>query len=301
MSSIRQAVRELSNRGDVFSCPVRLDSVTTVSPGLLRVRVTGPGLADYHDPRPADAFKIAIPVHGGPVDFPGRRGDRLPIWNKGPRPLLRAFTVRGVAEDRSWLDFDAWWHGDAYAAGWLRRAPAGTEIGISGMRREFVPGAGVERHVLVGDACALPAVAAIVESLPGGTPVTAVLGVADAGDRAVLPERSGLDLHWTSSSAPAGSGTDLAAAVRRILPEPAGERLQVWIGAEAGVVREVRRYVLDRQLVVRDDLHASAYWKAGEDSTVRDEALLTAYQRLVADGASATDPDTRELAELGAS
>lgn len=57
----------------------------------------------------------------------------------------------------------------------------------------------------------------------------------------------------------------------------------------------------DRGLVDRDDLRASAYWKAGEDSTVRDAALLAEYQRLVADGASATDPDTRELAELGAS
>ncbi|GAB3756184.1 siderophore-interacting protein [Microlunatus parietis] len=301
MSSIRQAVRELSNRGDVFTCPVRIDSVTTISPGLLRIRVTGPGLTDYRDPRPADAFKIAIPVDGGPIDFPGRRSDRLPVWNDGPRPLLRAFTVRGVAEDRSWLDFDAWWHGDAYTAGWLRRAPDGTEIGISGMRREFVPALGVDRHVLVGDACALPAVAAIVESLPDGTAVTAVLGVADEADRAVLPERSRLDVHWTSNSSPYGSDTELAAAVRHALPEPTGERLQVWIGAEAGVVREVRRYVLDHDLVARDDLHASAYWKAGEDSTVRDAALLTEYQRLVADGASATDPDTRELAELGAS
>ena len=301
MTTIRHTIRELSAAGDVFTSPVRVESVRPISSGLVRIRVSGAGLSAYTDPRSADAFKLAIPVVGGTAEFPGRRTDRLPVWGDGPRPVLRAFTVRAVAPDRTWLDFDAWRHGDGYFTGWLRSATAGDEIGLSGMRREFHPGDGVDRHLLVGDACALPAIITIAESLPAGMPVTAVIGVADASDRELLAGRPGLDVHWVSDSAPAGAGSVLADAVVRSLPEPTGERIQAWIGAEAGVVREVRRHVLDRLGVHRDDLHAAAYWKAGEDSTARDAVLLSTYQRLVADGGSATDPDSREFADLDAS
>jgi hypothetical protein len=50
--------------------------------------------------------------------------------------------------------------------------------------------------------------------------------------------------------------------------------------------------------VSADDLHATAYWKAGLDSEARDGADLVRYESELAAGADPTDPAVRERVEL---
>ena len=89
---------------------------------------------------------------------------------------------------------------------------------------------------------------------------------------------------------------DLVAAVRQ--GERPNGRTQAWIAAEAGVVRELRRFVVGELGVARDVLHAAAYWKSGLDSTEGDAVLLERYREEVAAGADVSDPDVRERVEL---
>ena len=72
----------------------------------------------------------------------------------------------------------------------------------------------------------------------------------------------------------------------------------MWITAEAGVVRELRRYILDELGVDRDDVHASAYWKAGRTSDSRDEEMLTGYRQAVREGLDTCGPEVITEIEL---
>nr|WP_255430312.1 siderophore-interacting protein [Streptomonospora sp. PA3] len=165
------------------------------------------------------------------------------------------------------------------------------------MRREFHPGTGVDRHLLIGDSSALPAIAAITESLPPHVPAAVYLAVGNGSDRDLLPRRGGVAVHWVEGASPSGSRSPLQRAVQD--NETACGRTQVWLAAEAGVVRELRRLVLGGLGVARTDLHSAAYWKAGLDSTRLDDAGLRRYEREIAAGADPYDPATREAVELG--
>ena len=299
LTSLRAEIRRLAREGaPAFTCPVAVQSVREVSASYARVTVGGAGLAAYRDVLPADAFKLMLPPGGhGTVDFPARGEDGLPYWPEGTRqPVLRAFTVRHFDPARLLLEFDVLRH-EGLASAWSRAAHPGDTIGLAGIRHEFHAAEGVTRHVLVGDASALPAVSAIIASLPAGTPAAVYVGVAEESDEALLPCRDDVEVHCVRGGSPTGPDSPLAAAVRAA--ERPGGRIQAWLAAEAGVVRNLRRWAVDDLGVARDDLHAAAYWKAGLNSTDADALHLARYGAEVERGADAADPDTRERVELG--
>lgn len=289
MSSVRRWLRELARRNQPFTVPVGVESVDRISAGFLRVTVRCERLDAYTERHPADAFKLLFPpAEDAGVDLPLRGDDRIPYWPDGTtQPVLRAFTVRCYDETTGRLAFDVADHESGYAMSWLRSGPVGSTVALSGMRREFAAGEGIDHQVLIGDTSSLPAIAAIVESLPPGPPVTAYLQVHHAADRELLPAPDRLTAHWVA---------DLATGVVAATP-PSG-RLQVWLAAEATAVRRIRRHVLQHWEVARDDLHASAYWKSGHDNTQFDAVQLTRYQAAVAEGQDILDPDVREALEL---
>lgn len=298
MTAIRREIHRLTAATAPVSCPVTLTSVREASEGFLRVVVSGGGLADYRDPLPADAFKILLPPDGaGTVDFPQRGEDGLPYWPEGARqPALRAFTVRHFDPVGSRIEFDVFRH-PGLAMSWLCSAQAGDVVGLGGMRRDFAAGTGVDEHLIAGDASALPAIAAIVESLAPTVPATVYLAAEHESDMSLLPRRAHVTVHRVGGGgSPAGRGSPLERAVRQH-----GERrgrVQAWLAAEAAVVREMRRVVLGELGVSRDDLQAAAYWRAGSDSTRVDAVNLQRYQREVDAGGDVTDPDVRERIDL---
>lgn len=291
MTSIRDGIRRLTKQASPpFSCPVTVESLTRVSQTFVRVAVRGDGLSSYTDVLPADAFKVLLPPDAtGPVAFPQRGDDGLPYWPDGMRrPQLRAFTVRHFDPDSLLLEFDIALHADGFATRWVASARPGDVIGLSGMRREFAAGAGIDRHLLVGDATALPGIARIADALTPGATATVYLTEVDRSDRELIPAKRGVTVYWVSD-------TSLSQVIRQ--RESAGGRVQAWLAAEATVVRELRALVRDELGVARDDLHAAAYWKSGRDSTQTDALLLEKYQREAQTGSDLTDPDLRERIE----
>ncbi|MBB4930622.1 NADPH-dependent ferric siderophore reductase [Lipingzhangella halophila] len=297
MTSIRSEIRRVSQQGQLLSCRVTVESVTAVSEGYLRVAVTSDELVAYRDVRPADAFKLLLPPQGqGSVDFPERGEDGIPYWPEGTRqPVLRAFTVRRFEPALLRVEFDVARH-DGLTLRWLANAAAGDVIGLAGMRREFHAGTGVDHHVIIGDSSALPAVSAIVESLSPDVPASVYLAVDHDSDRALLPDRPHVTTFWVAGGSPVGHDSALERTVRRNWQGRG--RTQVWLAAEASVMRSLRRLVLDEHGVSRDDLHSAAYWKTGLDSTQLDDVQLRRYQEELATGADAADPDLRDRVEL---
>jgi NADPH-dependent ferric siderophore reductase len=295
MTAIRSEIRRVTRHGSpAFNCTVAVESVTWLSTGFRRVAVSGDGLAAYGDVLPADAFKIMIP-DGGPVALPERGADKIPYWRDGRQPLLRAFTVRHFDRTRNRVEFDAMVHDGGVAMTWLSTVQPGDVLGLGGMRHEFHAG-DVDRHLIVGDASALPAVAAIVESLEPGTPATVYLAADHDDDRALVPAKPGVTVHRVPGGSPTGAGSPLETAVRE--REQRDGKIQAWLAAEASVVRELRRFAVHDLAVGHDDLHAAAYWKAGVNSTDMDTVYLERYGREIAAGADVSDPDVREKVEL---
>ncbi|MBL7498849.1 siderophore-interacting protein [Frankia sp. CNm7] len=299
MAGIRQEIRRITRTGSArLACVVSVESVTVVSPGFARVTVRGDGLDAYRDVMPADAFKAMLPPDArSTVDGVEWDANGLPRWpSTGRAPLPRAFTVRRFDPAARRIEFDAMLHAGGLVRSWLDRARPGATIGLIGMRRDFYAGDGVTRHVIAADSSALPAVAAIVESLDPGVRATVYLAVDHDADLALVPARDGVEVVRVAGGSPAGAGSPLEKALRE--RERPGGRVQAWLAAEAGVVRALRRWALADLAVSIDDLHATAYWKAGLDSDARDGADLVRYGSELAAGGDPTDPGLRERVEL---
>lgn len=281
----RQALREvMADRGSrVVSCAVTYQGAVTVHRGYARVTVRGDGLAEYTDPRPGDAFKLHLPAHAGdavPVPAYNERG-RL-VWpvHLTDRPTARCFTVQSFDHARRELSFDALLHPGGATSRWLRGAEAGDILSLTGMRVEFVDAATATEHLLIGDDSSLPAIASIIAAIPERKAVTVLVLSSFSEDE--FPALDGASV-WRSRST-----AQLLEHLDALGPLDSGT--QVWIGAEASVVREVRRVLLNDGGIDRDALHASAYWKRGLDWEQTFDESLDRYLAGSAAGLDVGDP-----------
>lgn len=298
MTSIRAEIRRLTREAAArVTCPVTVESITPLTAHFRRVTVSAAALSACPGIRPTDAFKLMLPPRGREFTCPDSDEEGMPRWPDGQRPVLRAYTVRHVDADAGRLCFDVALHGGGLGTAWLAAARPGETAGLAGMRHEFHAVPGVDHHVLIADASGLPAAAAILELLRPHRRVSVFLETGDEADRDLVDGGHGAELTWRIGEPSHGSGSALAAAVREGLTTTEG-RAQVWIAAEAGVVRELRRHALADLGVDRDDLHASAYWKAGQTSESRDEHILARYRQAIRDGLDVSDPDVISTIEL---
>ncbi|MFF3500277.1 siderophore-interacting protein [Streptomyces sp. NPDC003247] len=225
---------------------VTVAEVTSVTPRLVRVRAEGD-------------------LTGWTADGPGAH---LKVFVPGPDGgnVMRTYTVRHVDADGGELTVEFGLHADGPATRWASAAAPGDTLEISGQARGgFFPRSGTSRIVILGDHCALPAIATILESLPDGTRAEAVIEVVGLEDRIDLDGPVGADITWTAESGRPGGQLVAFAKALTFSDEPT----EVWVGCEAGVMREIRRHLLasGAQLPTAPPvagapvLHTRAYWK----------------------------------------
>ncbi|MCV9994739.1 SIP domain-containing protein [Paeniglutamicibacter sp. ZC-3] len=154
---------------------------------------------------------------------------------------------------------------------------------------EFRRGA-AKRILLAGDETAAPAICSILEALPAGVTGHALIEVPDTGDIQGSSTRSGVSVQWL----PRGShphGELLAAAVRDIVAIPAAgavmtgadpedvdvdeqilwetatvstQPFYAWLAGEAGVIKEMRRYLVRDAGMDRKQVAFMGYWRRGK-------------------------------------
>jgi NADPH-dependent ferric siderophore reductase len=232
---------------------VAVQSVTRITPRLRRIVATGE-LEEWDPSKPGAHFKVFVPQP------------------ESAEAAMRTYTVRRFQPGSLTIDFAD--HSDGPATAWSRLAQEGSEFQISGMARSgFVAAAESEWCLFLADHAALPAVAAILESLPAGLRTLVVIELQDPVDALQLESDAELEIRWlTESGAP---GDQLVAAARELtLPDGSGE---IWVGCEAGQMRRIRAHLLDGLGVSPGALQTRAYWKqdvinhsdhdTGEDDT----------------------------------
>ncbi len=221
----------------------------------------------------------------------------LPEDRRNP---LRTYTVRAVRAEQAEIDVDVVRHDGGLAASWLIGAGVGATTAVLGPDARHPgpyvgqawspPGAGA-RLLVVGDETAVPAVANICAELPRDAVGEVVLEVPSAADFLDLAVPPRVRLTWVARGS-ADHGAALVVAVRIAaenvfgperpadqpaigepadadelweVPEdtPANGLPYAWVAGESGVVRQVRRLLVDDHGLTRRQLAAMGYWRRG--------------------------------------
>lgn len=217
---------------------------------------------------------------------------------------VRTYTVRAVRREAGEVDVDMVLHEpqedrEAPAARWALSAEIGAELMMLGPDARFDgPHGGLDFNapegaelLIGGDETAAPAIAAILERLPVTARGKAFIEVPEAAYALALDAPPEIEVHWLAREG-ADWGTRLipavteAAASLRIAPaletvedidvdietlwdlpeQTAPSEAYVWIGAEAGVVKALRRVIRQDLGLPKECGAFMGYWRAGRDA-----------------------------------
>ncbi|WP_436761539.1 siderophore-interacting protein [Streptosporangium sp. V21-05] len=290
-----------------------------LSPSFVRVTFGGEDLAGFADKGFDQRIKVILPLPDGSITPLGDGDDWYQRWRALPEELrnpIRTYTARAVRAGLRELDIDFVLHGESGPASrWATRVAPGDRAVVVGPNaaypgpvggQEWAPPAGVEHLLLAGDETAVPAIAAIVESLPGSVRATALLEVPEAADALPLDVRPGVKVTWlpregarhgdllipavrdTLGALTAPGGT---AAADKALPGAAspledvdvdeeilwevpeapevsgGGGLYAWLAGEAGMVKLLRRHLVQEAGIDRSSVAFMGYWRLGRSES----------------------------------
>lgn len=250
---------------------VAVQRVERLTPNAVRVTLGGEEFNDFAESGPASHVRLFFPP-------PGKNEVILPRWGaNGPelppgveRPVSRAYTPRRWDAEQKLLEIDFYLHGSGPASTWAAAVRPGDRVVVAGPRGLYRPHPATEWLLLAADESALPAVATILESLPPGFPVRAFLEVEDAAEEQALDTLAAAQVQWLHRAPGQFPGRALESALRAVdLPgggNLSGERVEIWVGCEAGVMRDIRRHLLHERGFNPGQLHTYGYWRQGESN-----------------------------------
>lgn len=294
--------------------PARVVRVRRLGPSFARVTFTGEQLREFGIGGLDQRIKLLLPQPGRTVaDVPGGP-DWYRRWQAMPddvRPTLRTYTVRAYRPEQAELDIDFVLHGigtghGGPAATWAAAAAPGDEAALLGPDRpgsgrmwgcEWAPPETARHLVIAGDETAVPAMAAIVESLPAAARGVVCAEVPTADDVQHWPAPRGVEVRWLVREHPAGTAPhgalleeSVTRAMRELCGRPAGAtgpsclddvdvdsallwevpdlgaepgELYGWLAGEAAVIKRLRRLLVQDHGVPRSAVAFMGYWRQG--------------------------------------
>ncbi|GAA2070630.1 siderophore-interacting protein [Microbacterium hatanonis] len=288
-------------------------AVRRLSPSFVRVTFGCDDFADFGTAGLDQRVKLLLPLADGSISDVGQRDEEAIAtgawyerWRNVPteeRSPLRTYTVRRVAPEAREIDVDFVVHHDAGPAGeWAANAHVGQELVVVGpdersehsrLGLDFHPGT-ARRLLLAGDETAVPAISAILESLPAGIEVDAFLEVPTTGDALTLDAPATHRVTWIPRE-DAAHGARLIAALEGwcaasgdVLARAAAPRPQVvddvdvdrdliwdspedaegdfyaWFAGEAATIKTLRRMLVSTGGVDRKRVAFMGYWRLGQ-------------------------------------
>ena len=238
--------------------------VEPLTPHMMRVVLAGEELEGFTTRGPAEHLKVNFPA-------PGESNVVLPEWGPdGPvlregqqRPMNRTYTPRRWNQNARELTMDFLLHGEGPGSTWAQQARPGQIVAVSHQPGgAYKVDTSADWYLIGGDEAALPAVGTLLEALPASCFAHVFLEVADEAEELELESPARFQVTWLHHGRATGRvGRKLEHTVREFrIPEGNG---RVWIGCEAGVMREIRRHLLNERGMDRTHAHTQGYWKYG--------------------------------------
>ncbi|MDN0086722.1 siderophore-interacting protein [Yersinia nurmii] len=240
---------------------VQVKEVLDISPHLRRITFHSDSLANYPADCAASHLKVFLPQPGQTQPALPVLTDKGPIWPEGEmRPIVRTYTVRAVRPASGEIDIEFAIHDhQGPAVDFARHAQKNDWIGISnpGGPQPMLPPA--QHYYLVGDPSSLPAIAALLETLPAHAQGQVIVRVDSAQDVLDLRKPAGVELNWVIG------GTEKTHEIVTqfcsfTLPT---ENVMFWLAGEDKLVVRLRRYLRREKGCERDQLYAVPYWREG--------------------------------------
>ncbi|MGY1696411.1 siderophore-interacting protein [Geodermatophilus sp. SYSU D00814] len=286
--------------------------VRLLGPSIVRITLTGPRLGEFGVAGDDQRVKLVlVPDPTALAELHAAGAEWYPAWCALPeerRPVLRTYTVRAARPEAAEVDLDVVLHGvDDGSAGpaatWAAQAAPGDPVVLMGPDRpgrgrawgvEWAPPQTARCLLLAGDETAVPAVGAILESLPPGRRAVAVLEVPGGRDVQDLRLPVGVEVRWlargdrrrgellvpavhaalvdlgiAAAPAPDPEDVDLDSGPLWEVPEDpgAGAGCYAWLAGEAGVVKRLRRHLVADLGVDRRSVAFMGYWREGRSES----------------------------------
>ncbi|WP_199433898.1 siderophore-interacting protein [Qaidamihabitans albus] len=248
---------------------MRVGTVRRLTRHLVRITFTGEDLRDFTDVAPDQYLKVFFPLRDEerPRLPPPISGDVMSWYRTylampdDVRPPMRTYTVRAFRAEVPELDIDFVLHPDSGpAARWAASAAPGAEVAFLGPSGLYAVPRDTDWQLLVGDESAIPAIGAILESLPAGFPARVFVEVDSAEHELRLDTAGEVDVRWVHRGG-ARHGAAVLAAVRTAA-FPAGQPY-AWLSGEAGMVKFLRRHLVRERGVDKRAITFTGYWRLG--------------------------------------
>jgi NADPH-dependent ferric siderophore reductase len=232
---------------------------------MRRITIGGEAMAGFAMNGPASHIKLDLPEPGQERPVLPVYGPSGPVFAEGqPRPLSRTYTPRRWHPESLELDVDFLIHGDGPGSNWGVKAQPGDLIGVSGQPGgPYVVDYDAKHYVIGGDDSAIPAIGTLLEALSPSMRASVFIEIPDSSEEQEFESPAEFEVNWLvrgkHSESPIG---DLL--VTRLKEEQlvAGD-VRVWVGLEAGSMRDFRKHLIFERGFDRSAIHTHGYWKYG--------------------------------------
>ena len=282
-----------------------------LSPNFLRMTLTGPDLVHFGTAGLDQRIKLVLPLPDGSFTDVGqfdesvgmmewyRRWRELPDETRNP---IRTYTIRAVRPESREIDVDFVLHGtEGPASAWASAAGPGAPLVVIGPDARADETGGLEWNpgdagsvLIAGDETAVPAICAIVESLPSHVTGSVYIEVPTEADALPLTAPDGVAVRWlargsaahglrlsaavhawgetrvaetTASAGAAPAGTELADPdedeVLWEVPESSVGSCYAWLAGEASTITALRRHLVRGLGIDRRSVAFMGYWRRG--------------------------------------
>lgn len=241
-----------TDKQEIRRPPPRLGAVVSgredLSPGRVRLTFSGTDVAVFIRREatrvPGAWIKLFVPCpHAGMVG--------------------RAYTLRRIDPGNGTFDVDFVLHESGPLSSWARSSQAGDTVEFAGPRDGgFVLRPESQWIVLIGDETALPAIQAILASVPAQLAGTVLIETEHPGQHEAFFIGPNVRLRWVRPAPfrfSRGSALVASLSDEAILPGTG----QAWVAGESVSVAAVRLLLHEKWKLATTHIRAMGYWKSG--------------------------------------